>query len=105
MTVSEVVGEIAKKRIVETIVWKVTESGATAYDPDSLNDLIQDVYLSLLEDKNIVEAYKEHHEKFYIARIIMNNIASSSSRYYRTYIMPLKKGVSINEGIGIDGDD
>ena len=105
MTVSEVVGEIAKKHIVENIVWKVTSSGDTAYDPDSLKDLIQDIYLSLLEDKNIVEVYSEHHENYYIARIVMNNIASSSSRYYRTYIMPLKKGVSINEGMKVDGED
>ena len=102
MTNSEVVNEIAKLGIVESIVWKVTSSGATAADPDSLPDLIQDIYLSLLEDKNIVEIYEEGHANYYIARIVSNNIMSSTSRYYRKYLMPLKQGITLNEQITRD---
>lgn len=102
MTANEVVEILAKQKLVETIVNRVTGSGATASDPDSLCDLIQDIYLSLLEDKNIVEIYEEGHANFYVARIVTNNICSSSSRYYRIYLMPLKTNVTINEEITKD---
>lgn len=105
MTNNEVVDIIAKKKIVESIVWKITSSGATAADPDSLQDLIQDIYLSLLEDKNIVDVWEEGHENYYIARIITNNIMSTTSRYYRKYLLPLKLGTTINEEITRDIKD
>ncbi len=105
MTRNEVVNEIAKKRIVETIVNRVTSSGTTAQDPSSISDLIQDIYLSLLEDDKIVGIYEQGHENFYIARIVTNNICSSSSRYYRNYLLPLKKNVSLMEAIVKDEND
>ena len=103
MSVKEVVNEIANKRIVESIVYRVTSSGETAQDPSSLDDLIQDIYVSLLEDNKIVDIYEQGHANFYIARIVTNNICSSSSRYYRNYLLPLKKNVEINEAITRDG--
>lgn len=102
MTTNEAVNEIARQRIVENIVNRVTSSGETAQDPSSLCDLVQDIYLSLLEDAKIAEIYEEGHANFYIARIVTNNICSSSSRYYRNYLLPRKKNVSINEQITKD---
>ena len=106
MTVSEVVDILAKQKVIEGIVYRITNSGTTATDPDSLQDLIQDLYLSLLDDKEgkIVEIFQEGHANYYIARMVTNNIMSSSSRYYRNYIMPLKKMVEINEAITKDID-
>lgn len=104
MTINEVVGEIARQRIVENIVNRVTSSGDTAQDPVSLADLVQDIYLSLLEDEKIVDIYQEGHANFYIARIVTNNICSSSSRYYRNYLLPKKRNVSINDAIRKDLD-
>lgn len=101
---NEVVGILAKNKLVEQIVWKVTSSGTTAQDPDSLDDLIQDIYLSLLEDKNIVKAYEDNHANYYVARIVMNNITSSSSRYYYKYLLPLKRFIQMDEGIRKDID-
>lgn len=104
MTTNEAVNEIARLRIVENIVNRVTSSGETAQDPSSLSDLIQDIYLSLLEDSKIASIYEEGHANFYIARIVTNNICSSSSRYYRNYLLPKKRNVSINEAITTDID-
>lgn len=106
MTVHEVVDRLAHDKVIENIVYRITSSGSTATDPDSLVDLIQDLYLSLLEDKDgkIVDIYEEGHANYYIARMVTNNIMSSSSRYYRNYILPLKKMVEINEQITKDID-
>lgn len=103
MTVNEVVNEIARKQVVESIVYRVTSSGETAQDPSSLEDLIQDIYLSLLEDDKIVDIYEQGHENYYIARIVTNNICSSSSRYYRVYLLPRKKNAGLCEAIAKDG--
>ena len=102
MTIQEAVKKIADERLVERIVANITASGASAADPDSLNDLCQDIYLSLLEDSKFVGIVEEGHENFWVTRIVMNNIMSSSSRYYRNYLLPLKKCVQINEQITKD---
>lgn len=60
-------------------------------DADTLHDLAQDTYLTLLSDPQKTQTlYDKGELKYYIARILMNNIASSTSPYYRTYIMPLE---------------
>lgn len=102
MTIQEAVKKIADERLVEKIVAKITSSGATATDPGSLNDLCQDIYLSLLEDDKFVDIVEEGHENFWVTRIVCNNIMSSSSRYYRNYLLPQKRNVSIMEQITKD---
>ena len=102
MTTQEAVQKIAEQRMVEKIVAKITSSGTTAYDPDSLQDLCQDIYMSLLTDDKFVNIVEEGHENFWVTRIVMNNIMSSSSRYYRNYLLPQKRNVSIMEQITKD---
>lgn len=99
MTIQEAVRMVADERLVENIVARITTSGTTAQDPDSLQDLCQDIYLSLLEDPKFVEIVEEGHQNFWITRIVMNNIMSSSSRYYRKYLLPLKRNIPIMEEI------
>lgn len=91
MTNNQIVDSLAKAGTVEKMIAKITESGAK--DPGSLPDLAQDVYLSLLQDPNLQEVYNdgENHLRYYITRILLNNICSSTSRYYRTYIWPRTK--------------
>lgn len=102
MDTNEVVGIIARDNLVRKIIDKVTDSGKTAADPTSLGDLENDIYLSLLEDEKIVGIYEQGHANYYIARIVINNICSSSSRYYRNYLMGLKKNVELNEALKLD---
>lgn len=102
MTIQEAVKKVADQKLVETIVSRITTTSGKVYDPDSLKDLCQDIYMSLLGDEKFVEIVEEGHENFWVARIVMNNIMSSSSRYYRNYLLPLKRSVSINEQIAKD---
>ena len=102
MTIQEAVKKVADERLVEKIVAKITSSGATATDPGSLNDLCQDIYLSLLEDDKFANIVEEGHQNFWVTRIVMNNMMSSSSRYYHKYLLPLKRYVQINEQITKD---
>ena len=99
MTNNEVVEKMAREGMVRKIINKVTDNGSKALDPSSLGDLENDIYLSLLEDEKLVAIYEQKHLNFYVARIVMNNIASSSSRYYRTYILPRKRDLEIIDAI------
>ena len=102
MTIQEAVQKVADQKLVEKIVAKITSSGTAAHDPDSLQDLCQDIYMSLLTDDKFVNIVEEGHENFWVTRIVMNNIMSSSSRYYRNYLLPQKRNVSIMEQITKD---
>lgn len=55
-------------------------------DPDKY-DLIQDIALIILEKSPnfILELHEKGHLKYYIARVIMNNLFSTSSPYYCKY--------------------
>ena len=79
MTKNEVVNIIAKERMVETIVSNIAKSS-----DDLLNDLIQEIYLDLLqkdEDK-IVKLYQSNQIRYFITRIVINNIHSKNSPYW-----------------------
>ena len=64
---------------------EIVENIAPA-DPDKY-DLIQDVALIILEKSPdfILELHEKGHLKYYIARVIMNNLFSTSSPYYCKY--------------------
>lgn len=104
MTNNEIVDEIAKNKLVRKIIQRITKSGRTVSDADSLNDLEQDLYVSLLSDKNLVSVYEDgmNHLNYYLARIVMNNICSNTSGYYRRYLLPRKKFASLLEAIAKD---
>lgn len=79
MTKNEVVNIIAKERMVETIVSNIAKSS-----DDLLNDLVQEIYLDLLqkdEDK-IVKLYLSNQIRYFITRIVINNIHSKNSPYW-----------------------
>ena len=105
MTNRDIVDKIAREGLVRNIINRITESGKTATDPSSLCDLEQDIYVSLLEDKNLQTVYEENHLNYYIARSCTNNICSSSSRYYRTYLLSLKRNVELIDNYGGSTED
>lgn len=82
---TQVVAIIAATGCVENMITKITRGK----EEDTLKDLAQDIYTSLLQDKKVVEIFNENHINYYVARIIMNNIASSTSHYFRVYRKPL----------------
>lgn len=85
MTRNDVIEEIAKTGLLHTIIQNI--GGTTDED---LKDLEQDIYLDLYtkEEKLLTDLYEKGQLKFYLARIVSNNIHSSSSRYFTTYKKP-----------------
>lgn len=79
MTKNDVIAIIAKERMVETIVSNIAKSS-----DDLLNDLIQEIYLDLLQkdDAKIVKLYETNQIHYFITRIVINNIHSKNSPYW-----------------------
>lgn len=79
MTKNEVVNILAKERMVETIVSNIAKSS-----DDLLNDLVQEIYLDLLQkdDEKIVKLYESNQIRYFITRIVINNIHSKNSPYW-----------------------
>lgn len=73
--------KIAKDRLVETLVSEIGKS-ETRWN---LDDLVQDIYLDLWIKREKIEQIDEKQIRFYLARMIINNIHSKTSPYYTTY--------------------
>ena len=86
MTKYEVVDIIAKEHLVDRIVNKLLSSSKNPFDCPE--DLIQDVYLLLLQkdDNLIVDLYERGELAYYLLRIVRNQLLSVNSSYYYTYI-------------------
>lgn len=78
-----IVNEIANKKLVEQIAYKINRTE----DIDNLNDLIQDTYMLLLtkNKQKTINLYKKNQLNFFITRVLMNNICSNTSPYYIKY--------------------
>lgn len=98
MTVEEVVELIAKEGWVEECI-KTVSGGVWRSE---YNDLAQDVLIELLDQEKIVSLYQRNQLKFYIMRIIRNNLQSSTSRFYYRYrrFSLLNSGPEILENYG-----
>ena len=83
MKINKIIEDIHKRKIVEQICFQV----GRGEDPDNIKDLIQDVYLALLEKpkKQIISMYEKNELNFFLASIIVRQIRSSTSPYYRKY--------------------
>lgn len=75
--------EIAQEKIVEGIVVNISKGHSE--NPINLEDLIQDIYLTLCEKSATLENLTDKEVKYYIARIAANNIKSKTSPYYYRY--------------------
>lgn len=72
--------EIAEKRLVEKLINKISPTAIAK------EDLVQDIYLSLLNNSDKIENIPNDEIKYYITKIILNNIKSVNSPYYRLYV-------------------
>ena len=75
--------EIAEKCIVEKMVSKLADSSDIRLG--FLKDLAQDIYVSLLEQQERIEAMPTEEQLLYIQRMCFNNLKSKTSRYYYNY--------------------
>ena len=81
MTKEEVVEEIARSKLIQECILIVT-GGVWRFEFD---DLAQDVLIELLDQEKIVDLYKKGELKYYIVRVIRNNLQSCTSRFYYRY--------------------
>ena len=90
----KIIDEISKDKIVEEIVYNIGDRG-----DEDLKDLIQDIYINLLEkEDNLIETlYNTNQLKFYIIRMVVNNIHSKNSPYYTKYKKDKINKVKIEE--------
>lgn len=86
MTKIDVLNIISREHLVEKIVWRLLPASKNRFDcPD---DLVQDIYLILLEKDEdlIVNLFNKGELGFYLIRIARNQLLSANSRYFYTYI-------------------
>ena len=81
MTVEEVVELVAKEGWVEECI-KTVSGGVWRSE---YSDLAQDILMELLDQTKVVDLYKKGQLKFYIMRVVRNNIQSATSRFYYRY--------------------
>ena len=86
MTKIEVVDIIAREHLVEKIVNKLLSSSKNQFDCPE--DLIQDIYLLLLEkdDTLIIDLHNKGELGYYLLKIARNQLLSKNSPYYTKYI-------------------
>ena len=98
MTVEEVVELVAKEGWIEECI-KTVSGGVWRSE---YNDLVQDVLVELLDQEKIVSLYQRNQLKYYIMRIVRNNLQSSTSRFYYRYrrFSLLNSGPEILENYG-----
>lgn len=87
---NKVVEQIAKEKIVEEIVKNIAKDSTD----EDLPDLINDIYLTLLEkDEELLNGiYERNQIRYFISRIAMNNLNSKTSPFYYKY--KLKKKIT-----------
>lgn len=105
MTKYDVVDIIEREHLVEKIVFKLLPSSKNPFDCPE--DLIQDVYLLLLEkgDKLIVDLYERGELAYYLLRIARNQLLSKNSPYYTKYIKFLANCDELEKGAHITTED
>lgn len=84
-SIEDIIEELAKGKVVEELIKNMKISiGETR---ENLEDLAQDIYIDIMEkDSEIIKGLEKRGElKYYLTKIIMNNIHSQSSPYYTKY--------------------
>ena len=94
LTKYDVVKAIANKKMVEDIIKNVAGNA-----DDTLKDLSQEIYIDLLSKDNdkIVEMYVNNQLRYFVTRMVVNNVNSKNSPYYFTYRKNITKEVNIDD--------
>ena len=81
MSTREVVEEVARTKLIQECILIVT-GGVWRSEYD---DLVQDVLIELLNQSKVVDLYKKGELKYYVVRVVRNNLQSCTSRFYYKY--------------------
>lgn len=95
----EIIDELAKNKVVEKFVRKYTDFSNNPY----LEDLTQDIYVSLMEKENnfISDLYKKKELDYFIIKMIKNNLYSTTSPFFVKY----QKFRTLTEELGDFSDE
>ena len=82
-TKTDIIAEIAKQRMVETMISNIAHQALSA----DLKDLSQMVYLILLEydEQKLQELWEHNQMSYFLARIIINQYRSSNSPFHSVF--------------------
>ena len=82
MTKNEIIEKLAKERLVETAVTNIAKTNS-----DTLKDLSQEIYLDLLskDEEKIVNLYETNQIRFFVVRMVTNNLFSKNSPFYQVF--------------------
>lgn len=85
-TNNEIIQIIYDTKMLDLLINHITRN-STIKGNDILNDLKNDIYLSLLEmDNDKLNGLMERKQmKFFLARICLNQLVSNTSSFYRKY--------------------
>ena len=80
--------------MVETAITNIAKTNS-----DVLNDLSQEIYLDLLEkdEQKIVKLYETNQIRFFVVRMILNNLFSKNSPFYQTFKKNANLTVNIDD--------
>ena len=82
MTKEEVVEYIARSKLIQECILIVT-GGVWRSEYD---DLTQDLLVEFLnQGKKIVDLYEKNQLRYYVVRVVRNNLQSCTSRFYYRY--------------------
>ena len=97
MTKNEIIGKLAKERLVEQIVSNIAKSSDDC--DDTLKDLSQEIYLDLLskDEEKIVNLYETNQIRFFVVRMVTNNLFSKNSPFYQTFRKNANLTVNIDD--------
>lgn len=105
MTKWEIVDELSRTNTVEKIIYKLLPCSKNPFDYPE--DLIQDIYLLLLEkdDKLIIDLYNKGELGYYLLKIARNQLLSKNSPYYTKYIKFGSNSDELEKGAHITTED
>ena len=95
----EIIEETAKQHLIED-----TARNIAGDKDEDLNDLCQDLYISLMEkDDVLIESlYNTSQLRYFIVKMLINNIHSKNSPYYSKYKKRNKNKTNIDQVKDID---
>lgn len=79
--------EILTKVVEEDLLYKLSMNITKGKRYEWFDDMFHDIYIQLLtkDREKIVQLYKNDQMKFFLSRVLMNNIQSTTSATYRNY--------------------
>ena len=82
MSTRGVVEEIARSKLIQECI-KVVTGGVWRSEYD---DLVQDLLVEFLDQgKKIVDLYEKNQLRYYVVRVVRNNLQSCTSRFFYRY--------------------